>query len=168
LRLVVEARDRQSPAGRKAISECLNDAMAQRAANSAIYVSKTRAGLAKEIGEWAEGSSAAGHWVACTQEHLVTAIRFLVAHERLRQLRAVEATLDTSGIESQIQRVRTTLGKIKNIKTKITNIRDATGDIEREAESLRNDIKSALSEMEDALRAGRNGGEASTCGRVAA
>jgi hypothetical protein len=168
LRLVAEARDRQTPAGRKAISDCLNEAMTTRGANSAIYVSKTRAGLAREIGEWAEGNSAAGCWVACTHEHLATAVRFLFAQERLRQLRATVATLDTSGVEGQIQRIRTSLGKIINIKTKITNIRAATGDIESEAESLRDDIRGALSLMEDGLRVGRNKGEASTGGQVAA
>src|SRR5262245_38139049 len=50
LSLIIEARDHQSPYGRKVVSDCMNEAMAKRRANAAIYVSKTRGGLAKEIG----------------------------------------------------------------------------------------------------------------------
>ena len=48
--------------------------------------------------------------------------------------------MDAPTIESQIQRVGTSLGKIKNIKTKVTNIRDGANDIEGEADALRTDI----------------------------
>jgi hypothetical protein len=133
----------------------MNEAMAKRGASAAIYVTKARGGLAKEIGEWAEGSSSAGRWVACTHEHLVTAVRFLVVQGRLQQLRGVAPAVDAAAIESQIQRTRTSLGKIKNIKTKVTNIRDGANDIEGEADALRTDITGALSEMEDALKAAR-------------
>jgi hypothetical protein len=129
-------------------------------ANSAIYVSKTRAGLAKEIGEWAEGSSDAGPWVACSHEHLVTAVRFLVVQDRLRQLRAAVPTVDASSIESQVQRIRTSLGRVRNIKTKITTIRDGADCIEGEADALRADISGALAEIEDALKVARKGAEA--------
>src|SRR5262245_4860336 len=98
--------------GRQAISNCMNEAMAKRRANSAIYVGKTRVGLAKEIGEWAEGSCEAGRWVACTHEHLVTALRFLMAQDRLQQLRTSGPAVDASSIESQIQRIRTSLGRL--------------------------------------------------------
>jgi hypothetical protein len=157
LRVIVEARDQQSSYGRKVISDHLNEAMARRGANTAIYVSKTRAGLAKEIGEWAQGSSGAGPWVACTHEHLVTAVRFLIVQERLQQLRRAAPALDAASIESQVQRVRTCLGKITNIKTKVTNIREGADDIESEANALRRDINDALSEIENALKAASNG-----------
>jgi hypothetical protein len=152
LRIVAEARDRQDPVGRKVISDTLNDAMAERRANSAIYTSKTRAGLAKEVGEWAEGTSEAGRWVACTHEHVVTAVRFLVVQERLQQIRAALPSVDASSIESQIQRVRTTLGRIKTINAKVTDVRSSADEIQREAESVRDEVKSAVGDIEDALR----------------
>jgi hypothetical protein len=155
LRLIVEARDRQSSHGRQAISNCMNEAMAKRGANTAIYVAKTRTGLAKEIGEWAEGNCEAGRWVACTHEHLITGLRFLVAQERLQQLRAAAPAVDASSIESQVQRIRTSLGRLKNIKTKITTIRDGADSIESEVALLRNDVNGALTEIEDALKIGR-------------
>jgi hypothetical protein len=152
LRVIVEVRDRQSCTGRRAISNCLNEAMAKRKANSAIYVTKTRAGLANEIGEWAEGCCEAGGWVACTHEHLVTAVRFLAAQDRLRQLRAAVPAVDASSIESQIQRIRTSLGRLKNIKTKLKTIRDGADNIEGEADALRSDVNGALAEIENVLK----------------
>ena len=143
-RLIAEARDRQDPVGRMVISETLNAAMAERSANSALYVSKSRAGLAKEIGEWAEGTAEGGAWIACTHEHLVTAVRILVVQERLQQIRAAVPSLDASSIANQIQRIRTTLGRIKTINTKVTDVRSSADEIQREAEAVREEIRSAL------------------------
>jgi len=89
--IVIEARDRGSrPMGRKAISADMAVKIAQRNANAGIYVSRTLDGLsAREIGEWAEGVCDYGPWVACTQQHLTTAVRFLIVQRRLAALRAV-------------------------------------------------------------------------------
>ena len=57
-RLVIEARDQASPKGRKAVTDDLSTAMSQRGANTAIYLSRTAAGLAREIGDWCEGVTA--------------------------------------------------------------------------------------------------------------
>ncbi len=149
LRIITEARDRQDQVGRKVISDTLKDAMAERTANAAVFVSKTRAGLGREIGDWAEGTNERGRWVACIHEHLITAIRFLWVQERLQQVRAATPSLDASGIANQIQRIKTALARITNIKTKVTAVRD---EIEREADALREDIRSALNEVEDGLR----------------
>ncbi len=154
LRIVAEARDRQNPVGRMAISDAVNTAMAERSVGAAIYVSKTRDGLAKEIGEWAEGMVAQGRWVACTHEHLITAVRFLIVQERLQAIRAAAPSVDAASIEAQIQRIRTILGRIKTISTKVTDLRGSADEIQREAEAVRDEIRSALSEIEDALRGG--------------
>jgi hypothetical protein len=148
LRIVIEAKDQQTPLGRKAISDMLDSAMAKRDAASAIYVSKNRGGLAKEIGEWAESSQ----WVACTSDHLVTAVRFIIVQQRLQQLRSTAAAVDAQSIEGQIQRMRTSLGKIKNIKTKVTNVLQTAEEIAAEADALRNDANDVLSQIEAALK----------------
>jgi hypothetical protein len=152
LRIVAEARDRQQPLGRMVISNTVSTAMAERNAAAAIYVSKTRDGLAKEIGDWAEGAAAQGRWVACTHEHLVTAARFLLVQERFQGTRAATPSVDAATIEAQIQRIRSTLGRIKTINTKVTELRGGADEIQREAESVRDEIRDALSDVEDALR----------------
>ncbi len=83
LSIVVEARDRERALGRKPVSDSLSRAMTERGARAAIYVSQSRDGLAKEIGEWAEGTCDQGPFIACSDEHLITAVRFLIAQDQL-------------------------------------------------------------------------------------
>jgi hypothetical protein len=152
LRIVVEARDRQESVGRMVISKTANAAMAERSAHAAIYVSKTRGGLGVEVGEWAEGAVEQGRWLACTHEHLITGVRFLVAHSHLQAIRATTPSVDTASIEDQIQRIRTTLGRVRTINTKVTELRAAADEIQHEAEAVRDEIRGALSDIEEALR----------------
>lgn len=149
--LVVEVRDRQSPKGRKAVSDDLAVAMAERGSGCAIYLSRTREGLGQELGEWAEGVCDRGPWVACTDEHLGTAVRFLLVQWGATQKRATTPKLDASAVQAQLERVRTALGRIKTINTKASVVRSGADDIQEEAEALRDDVKGALSDLEDSL-----------------
>jgi hypothetical protein len=150
--IVVEVRDRQSPKGRKAVSDDLTAAMVERDARAAVYVSRFRDGLAKEIGDWAEGISDRGPWVACTEEHLMTAIRLLLVQSKLVAERAQSTACDIVFVQAQLQRIRTSLGHIKNINTKATAIRSNADEIQQGSEYLRDEIRRALSEIEEALR----------------
>ncbi len=126
--------------------------MSERAANAAIYLSRTAAGLGKELGDWAEGESDHGPWVATTHPHLHTAVRFLIALHRLRSLKAEAPEFDGAAIESQIQRIRTALKRVKTIKTKVTAVRGSADDIESEATGIQEEIREALIAIEDAMR----------------
>ncbi len=149
---VVEARDRQSRMGRKGLSDTLTAAMVERNANAAVYLSRSRDGLAKEIGEWAEGETERGSWVACTDEHLITAIRFLIVQERLKQLNTSIPELDAGSILTQLQRIRTTLDRVKTINRRVTDVHNGADGIKAEAEMLRDEVRDALTTIEDALR----------------
>src|SRR5260370_30518681 len=97
--------------------------IAQRNGNGGNYVSRTLGGLsAREIGEWAEGACDYGPWVACTRQHLTTAVRFLIVQRRLASLRAVSPEVDSTSIEQQVEAIRTALGRIRTIKTKVTEL----------------------------------------------
>ncbi len=150
--LVIEARDRTSSLARKAVSDDLTRKMTERAANAAIYLSRTAAGLGKELGDWAEGENDHGPWVATTHPHLHTAVRFLITLHRLRSLKAESPEFDGSAIENQIQRIRTALKRVKNIKTKVTAVRGSADDIELEATGIQEEIREALIAIEDAMR----------------
>lgn len=154
--IVVEARDRGSRAmGRKAIAADMALKMAQRNANAGIYLSRTQDGLSlREIGDWAEGTCDQGPWVACTHPHLVTAVRFLIVQRRLAALRAAAPEVDSLSIELQIKSIRTALGRVRTIKTKLTELDACSDAIDGEADRLREEIKEALSAIEDSLRAG--------------
>src|SRR5262249_195355 len=107
--VVLEARDRSSALGRKAISTVAEKAMAERDANAAIYLSRTGQGLAQEIGEWTEGECDRGPWIATLHEHLFVAIRFLLVMHRLVTLQQPEAVVDLAAVDGQIARIRTAL-----------------------------------------------------------
>jgi hypothetical protein len=149
--VVLEARDRMSPLGRKAIVEVADKAMAERGANASIYLSRSRDGLALEIGEWAEGESDRGPWIATTHEHLFVAIRFLLVLHRLTGLKESRAAVDLAAVDGQISRIRTALRKIGTIKRNVTAIRSSAGSIEEEAETLQSDTRRALFVIEETL-----------------
>jgi hypothetical protein len=152
--IVVEVRDRGSRAmGRKAISIDMASKLAQRGADAGIYLSRTQDGLSlREIGEWAEGTSDQGPWVACTHQHLITAVRFLIVQRRLASLRAAAPEVDSASIEEQVKAIRTALGRIKTIKTKLTELGACSDVIDDQADRLREEIKEALSSIDDSMR----------------
>ena len=151
-RLVIEARDRTTPVGRTSIAKDLATKMAERSANAGLYVNRTASGFGRDVCEWCEGECERGPWLATTHEHLGTAIRFLIALDRLRTLRSELPEVDGTAISNQIQAIRTSLKRITTINSKITDIGAATASIKFEAESLRDEIKSALTSIEDAIR----------------
>jgi hypothetical protein len=149
--VVIEARDRQTPAGRKPITDGLTKALDARHADAAIYVSRTHDGLALEIGDWAEGVCGRCQWVACTHQNLPTAIRFLIVQDRLARLRESCDQIDSHSIEAQLQAIRTSLGRVTKISKRVGDVRGGADEIQREAEALRDEIRGALSSVEDAI-----------------
>jgi hypothetical protein len=152
LLIVIEARDRQSAVGRKVISDTLSRAMAERTATAAVYLTKTTAGLAAEVGEWADGTTDSGPFVACTHENLSIAIRWLIIQNRLSQANQSGVAVDSTAILQQVQRIRTSLDRVKTINRKITEVRSSANDIQTEAEALRDEVRGSLAIVEDALR----------------
>jgi hypothetical protein len=152
IRIVIEARDRQTKMGVQRLSQDLAVKIAERKAEAGIYVSKTLEGLAKEVGDWCEGVCEKGPWVACTHEHLLTALRFLVVQQRLKKLSEAAPDVNAALVQSQVSTIRTALGRVKTINTRVTNLTGCAGDIVKEAEELRKEINSALTSIEDALR----------------
>jgi hypothetical protein len=151
--LVVEVRDRATRAGRKVVSAAMDGAMTERSAGTGIYLSRSRDGLALEIGDWAEGAAERGPWVATTHENLFIALRFLIVQQRLAILREAAAEVDREGIRAQIERVRTSLRRITTINRAAGEIRSQAGTVEDEAELIRREIRDALGQAEEALRA---------------
>lgn len=152
LSIVVEARDRQTSAGRKAVTDMLTRAMEMRQANAAIYVSRHSDGLAQEIGDWAEGACERGKWIACAGLHVLTAIRFLIVQDHLSRLRQASSDIDARSVDSQLQRIRTSLERIRKISRRAGEVRGNADDIQQEAELLRDETRAALVAIEDALR----------------
>jgi hypothetical protein len=153
LRIVVEARDRQTPAGRKVIADTIAQAIRERETDSGINVSATRTGLGSDIGDFAEGETEVGRFVACTHENLRLALRLLLIQARLDRESSASSEVNKGLLLDQMARVRTALERIKTINRRVTEVRGGADGIEEEARALREEIRDALTKMEDAIRA---------------
>ena len=152
LSIIIEARNRPSDRwGRKAISQQLAKAMALHEAKAAIFLSRTRQGLAAEVGEWAEGVCSQGIWVATTHELLTVAIKFLIVRQQLAAQQAFNSKLDCNAIESQIIRIQSSLDYITKINTDLTALEENTQGIRNKAKAMKTEIRSALTSISEAL-----------------
>jgi len=79
-------------------------------------------------------------------------LRFLIVQRRLAVLREAAPEVDSASIEQQVKAIRTALGRIRTIKTRLTEAHACSNAIDEQAESLRDEIKVALSSIEDSLR----------------
>lgn len=161
LRVVIEARDRQSPNARKGISDDLAKAMAERKANAAIYVSRSREGLGKEIGEFDRGVTEAGPWIAITHQYLRAALVLLVGEHKMLSKGDTGSDVDVAAVKDQIQRMQTSLKRVTSINRKITDVHNSADAIGTEARSIRFEINEALSSIEQAIRSLDNDSAAS-------
>ena len=118
-----------------------------------VYLSRTQDGLSlRDIGECAEGLCDYGPWVTRTQQHLITAVRFLIGLRRLAALRAEMLELDFASIARQVKTIRISLGRLRTIKTKLTALATCSDVIGAQADQLREETKEAITSIEDALR----------------
>jgi hypothetical protein len=151
LTLVIEARDRTEGKGIKRVAEELEAAILQRNAACGLYVGRTQAAYAKEIGEWADGRCPSGPYVACIDGLLESALRYVVALVRLDDFRDAHRHIDAAAIQPHIAQVRTSMERIRSIKTKLTAVDSATGDVRRELDSLRSEVVAAVDTIQAIL-----------------
>ncbi len=156
--IVIECRDRADAAGRKPIGDAMDSALRYRNAHRGIFLARGREGLANEVGDWAEGTAENGPWVATTAEHLVTALRFSFAMERVSRVAATSEGVSPDDLVAHITRVRDGLRRLTTINARVTDIRTNADAISTEATALRSDITGALQTLEDVLN--RDDGEA--------
>ena len=152
LTVIIETRDRQNHVGRKSINDSMERCMSERSASCGIYLSKNKDGLGKEIGDWAEGECGFGPWIATTDEHLMTSVRFLILSHRLSVLKSEKPSVDVQALAPQLERIRTSLKRITSINKKATTIRQGADYIQQEGEYLRDEVRGAIMLMEDCLR----------------
>lgn len=152
IQIIIEAKDKQSKDGRKPITRSLKRAMNEANADAGIFVNRDISGFANEIGDWAEGVEAEGEWIACTDEHLIAAIRMLVCKVELSRVREEQSVeTDTSSILNHMQRIRTAIKRVGSINRHVTSVRTSAGSIQEEAALLRDEIRASLIDIEDAL-----------------
>ncbi len=151
-RLAVEVKDRTDPQGRTVIQGQLARVMQVRKCQAAVWIGRSPEGFAREIGDWGEGELPEGPWVACTEEHLRTALRFLVVLLSLKARQEASTGLPADQLRDELLRLRDGLNRVKNIRAKVTNVKTALEDIDRNAQELREIVEGSLERLERALR----------------
>jgi hypothetical protein len=150
--IIIECRDTAHKATRKPIVDDLEKRMDYRKANAAIYLCRDVSGFGREIGEWAEGVSQFGPWVATTQQHLLVAIRYLRVQLRLEGMKATEPKVDVPAAQGQIAAIRDAMRKVGNINRSVGQIKATADEVAGTADALRADVLAALLNLEDKLR----------------
>src|SRR5262245_15798532 len=79
-------------------------------------------------------------------------VRFLISLHRLRALKAASSESTDRRSRARLQRIRTSLKRVKNIKTKATSIHGLADDISQEASAIHEEIREGLSATEDAIQ----------------
>jgi hypothetical protein len=149
LRIVIECRDQATPAGRKPISDAMKKAMEERQADWGVYLSGSEAGLAQEVGGWAEGSCDNGPWLATTAASLTAALRFVVAMARVEQAQHRQE-VDEAVVAAQVARVRDAMRAVTTINARVTQIRTAADQIAEQASAMRVAVSEAVAALESA------------------
>ncbi|MBD2415643.1 hypothetical protein FACHB389_32815 [Nostoc calcicola FACHB-389] len=145
LSIVIEARNRDSASwGRKRIADQLNKAMVKRKASMGIFLSRSREGLAQEIGVWGQGTCEQGQWVATTHEMLTVAIQFLIIKQQLASQKTFNSEFDYASVESQLQRIQGSLDYLAQFNSHSTNIEKNCVAIKAKTKMMRTEIRSAL------------------------
>ena len=152
LSLVIEVRNRDSASwGRKRISDQLTKAMMTREANAAIFLSRSREGLAQEIGGWGIGTCEQGQWVATTHEILNLAIQFLLVQQQLASQPTYNSQIDCAVIEAQVQQIKLSLNYLTQINTSLTKLQEHSSDIRVKARAMRTEIRNALNSISESI-----------------
>ena len=152
LTVVVEARDRADAKGLKRVTADLEVAMRRRQATAAVYIGRTAAAFAKEIGDWTDGRAESGPFIASVDGSLELAMRFIVALVRLDDMHQAHHELDATAIQPYVAQIRTSMDRVRNVKSKLTAIDTAAGDIRSDVDVLRSEVLGALDAVEGLLR----------------
>jgi len=150
--IILEARNRESQRwGRTKISRHLESAMAKYEANSAIFLSHSLRGLGKDVGEFGQGECQYGFWVATHHEMLNVALQFLILRQQLTSQKTFSSPIDSAAIKAQLERIELSLNNVTKINTLLTNMEKNTEGIRDSAKALRNEIRSSLEAIAQAI-----------------
>lgn len=79
-------------------------------------------------------------------------MRFIVALVRLDDMHQAHHELDATAIQPYVVQIRTSMDRVRSVKTKLIAIDNAAGDIRSDVDSLRSEVSTALESVEALLR----------------
>lgn len=149
-RLVVEAKDDQTAKGRAKLKTLMEEAMSHRKAQAGLFIGKTPAALAKEIGEIGEGACASGPFVAATVSHLSFALRLVAVLVRIAAMQK-EEKFDKVAVQAQVLSIRDAMKKFASMRTVVSGIDKGTAGLREQFDEMESGLKAALLSIELAL-----------------
>lgn len=150
--IILEARNRESQRwGRTKISRHLESAMARYEANCAIFLSHSNRGLGKDIGDFGQGECQYGFWVATHHDMMNIAIQVLILRQQLNSQKTFSSPIDSAAIKAQVERIELSLNNVTKINTNLTNMEKNTDGIRDSAKALKNEIRSSLEAITQAI-----------------
>lgn len=145
VRVVIEARDRDDKFGVKRISDTLDKAMVERAAEGGVFIAKSTDGLANEVGDWATGHVKGKPWVATTIDNAHVAVRYVAALIELQALKAARPDIDVNAIGAAATQISTALKDLAQAK-RVAN--DGAHQIETLLDTVRERIMQSVRDLE--------------------
>lgn len=151
-RLVVEAKNDEKGRADKRLGDAAEDALEERQGDAYVFSAGNANALGKTVPDLTQGRTSAGPWVACTHEHLVSALRLAELKVAERRLHEAQPEVDTQRISEELDRLQSKTEHLKNIKSKASDISDARSAIEDEADEMREEIRDILANCRSAIR----------------
>lgn len=152
-KVAIEAKHEAKPRGRKKLADDVREVFEAQSADAVIWVSKTSAGLAQEIGEWAEGRNDDGRrWTACTIEHLLSALRYAWILWRLDEIREDRPELDLTAMREKVRDMRDAIKKFREVNLAAGEIKRQADLVLDSAEDIKGRLTKSLDKIEDDLR----------------
>ena len=150
IKIAIEVKDISTAKGHSVLTREMGLVIQERKATTAIFLSKTINGLAKEIGSYGEGSSDGIKWVATTGDSLEVALNHCLVEERLRL--ANEKNLNITNakkVKEYLELAKTLLGNMSQHYRSITDIQKAATTLESSLRNTNSEVLRALNTAND-------------------
>lgn len=149
--IIVEAKNHTTRNyGKTTAREDADGAIRRRGARAAVIVVPDASAFTKEMGDWREGSSSAGPWIATTLELVCLAVRVsrIQEHRKLN----VRIDVDVDRAAERLEAIKSQLQELTTAKSRITDSR-ASAKLAWEAiDDMQKSIVRAVKQLEEALQ----------------
>lgn len=152
IKIAIEVKDISTPKGHSVLTRDMGKVIQERKATTAIFLSKTINGLAKEIGSYGEGISDGIKWVATTGESLEVALNHCLVEERLRLANEKNPNItNAKKVKENLELAKTLLGTMSQHYRSITEIQNSATTLEASLRKTNAEVLRALNTANDLI-----------------
>jgi hypothetical protein len=142
--IVVEAKDHTTSKGHKQVAAEIMKELVHYGADYGIYVTKTSAALAREIGEFASGTTPHGPYIACTLQYVENALMQALGEIRLKELKRKGDDFDLRAMEEELELIQSSMKRLTQAKKHITEIEKLASKLRSELECHEDQVDASL------------------------